>query len=73
MDLKNFPMDVQTCTMQLESCECPIALPWKKKKKKNENKSYNNFGGLIVFTLLYLCGQNQYSSPATESSGGNVR
>lgn len=22
MDLKNFPMDVQTCTMQLESCEC---------------------------------------------------
>lgn len=21
MDLKNFPMDVQTCTMQLESCE----------------------------------------------------
>lgn len=26
MDLKNFPMDVQTCTMQLESCECPTAL-----------------------------------------------
>lgn len=22
MDLKNFPMDVQTCIMQLESCEC---------------------------------------------------
>lgn len=21
MDLKNFPMDIQTCTMQLESCE----------------------------------------------------
>lgn len=21
MDLKNFPMDVQTCIMQLESCE----------------------------------------------------
>lgn len=21
MDLKNFPMDVQTCTMQLESCK----------------------------------------------------
>lgn len=24
MDLKNFPMDIQTCTMQLESCECLI-------------------------------------------------
>lgn len=26
MDLKNFPMDVQTCTMQLESCECCVLL-----------------------------------------------
>lgn len=24
MDLKNFPMDVQTCIMQLESCEYTI-------------------------------------------------
>lgn len=23
MDLKNFPMDIQTCIMQLESCKCP--------------------------------------------------
>lgn len=22
MDLKNFPMDMQICTMQLESCKC---------------------------------------------------
>lgn len=31
MDLKNFPMDVQTCTMQLESCECCVPSflrPW---------------------------------------------
>lgn len=28
MDLKNFPMDVQTCTMQLESCEfCLLFFP----------------------------------------------
>lgn len=26
MDLKNFPMDSQTCTMQLESCECVSAV-----------------------------------------------
>lgn len=26
MDLKNFPMDVQTCIMQLESCEYSIIL-----------------------------------------------
>ncbi len=26
MDLKNFPMDIQTCTMQLESCEYYILL-----------------------------------------------
>lgn len=32
-------MDVQTCTMQLESCECPIALPSKKKKKKKNNEN----------------------------------
>lgn len=28
MDLKNFPMDVQTCTMQLESCECYVLSFW---------------------------------------------
>lgn len=26
MDLKNFPMDIQTCTMQLESCKCPWSI-----------------------------------------------